>query len=455
MRGQKFHLFSLYCRPSIRDIQSFLLSLSSTISPLIAKRAILCIDSNALNPLWNSRTLDDRGRAFEEFFRALGLNIVNVELSLEHIPTNISFLDITSAGDLLHLSEWKFLDIPSLSDHRFILFSLQIRNEDSPPNNYRAPKRFPRLSACQTDTFISSLEQRLENFPAIDHSYPVSTKVIDDYISDLTGTLLTCATNSKLPPHPAFAKGKMPWWNEELWSLRYHMQRSYQAKCDFPSVENIETYTNMKSKYQKRLLERKVESWKAFCTNNSNGDPFGALKRITETTVSHSPPPLIKIDGAISCDSLLTLKAFSSSFFPKSLSSSQFHHRLESEVLDKMTEPNASFEPISRAEILTAIDCLKANQSPGTDGCPAEWLKCSSSSISHHVAALFNACLAVSYFPDDWRIARVIILRKQNKPHYDDPSCYRPISILCAFAKVFERIIYTRLKVLADSSNGS
>lgn len=119
VRGQKFYLFSLYCRPSIRDIQSFLLFLSSTLSPLIAKRAILCIDSNTLNPLWNSRTLDDRGRAFEEFFRALGLNIVNVELSqLEPIPTNTSFLDMTSAGDLLRLSEWKFLDIPSLSDHQ-------------------------------------------------------------------------------------------------------------------------------------------------------------------------------------------------------------------------------------------------------------------------------------------------------------------------------------------------
>ncbi len=39
---------------------------------------------------------------------------------------------------------------------------------------------------------------------------------------------------------------------------------------------------------------------------------------------------------------------------------------------------NASFEPNSRAGVLTAIDCLKANQSPGTDGCPAEWLKCCS-----------------------------------------------------------------------------
>ena len=317
VRNQKFYLFSLYCRPSIRDIQSFLLTLSSTLSHSVARRSILCLDSNALNPLWNSRTLDDKGRTFEEFFRAMGLNIINVELGqLEHQPTNTSFLDITTAGDLLHLSEWKFLDTPSLSDHPFIHFSLLVNNDDSSSLSHHDPKRFPRLSACSADSFMSSLEHELTSFPAIDHNSSPSTTDIDRFISDLTNLLLTCAKASRLPPHPSLVKGKMPWWNEELWALRYRLQRSYQAKCTFPSTENIESYSILKAKYQKRLRERKAESWKELCSNNFNGDLFGALKRITGTSAGHCPPPLIKIDGSPSLDPLLTLKAFSSSFFP-------------------------------------------------------------------------------------------------------------------------------------------
>ena len=44
----------------------------------------------------------------------------------------------------------------------------------------------------------------------------------------------------------------------------------------FPSVENSESYSLHKANYQRRLRERKTESWKEFCTNNFNGDLFGA-----------------------------------------------------------------------------------------------------------------------------------------------------------------------------------
>ena len=150
------------------------------------------------------------------------------------------------------------------------------------------------------------------------------------------------------------------------------MQRSYQAKCAFPSTENIESYSILKAKYQKRLCERKAEILKELCSNNCNGDLFGALKRITWTSAGHCPPPLMKIDGSHSLDPLLTLKAFSSSFFPITSPNSQFPHNFQSEVLDKVAEPTASFEPISRAEVLISFVYLKPNQSPGTDGCLTE-----------------------------------------------------------------------------------
>ena len=73
----------------------------------------------------------------------------------------------------------------------------------------------------------------------------------------------------------------MPWWKEELLELWYHIQRSYQVKCVFPSAENIESYSHQKANYQKRLCEQKTESWKEFCSNNFNVDLFGALKQIS------------------------------------------------------------------------------------------------------------------------------------------------------------------------------
>ena len=87
VRNQNF-FFSLYCCPLLTDIQSFLLTLSSTTTQQLARRSILCLDSNALNPLWNSRALYERGKTI---FRATGFNIVNAELGhLDHQPANTS-----------------------------------------------------------------------------------------------------------------------------------------------------------------------------------------------------------------------------------------------------------------------------------------------------------------------------------------------------------------------------
>ncbi len=262
--------------------------------------------------------------------------------------------------------------------------------------------------------------------------------------------------NSRLPPHPATFSGKMPWWKKELWALRHQLRRAYQARRYFPSVANIESYRNLKSAYQKRLRQCKTESWKEFCSNNLNGDLFGSLKKIAGDSTGLCPP-LIKIDGSNCTDPSKMLNAFSTAFFPALPPLTTSSLVLETEVRQNVDEPLPSlpFDAITSAEVRSAIDSLKANQSPGTDGCSADWLKLCSPYISQHISGLFNACLASSYFPSDWRIAKVLILRKINKPHYDDPGCYRPISILCALSKTFERILHSRLKSASDSLPGS
>lgn len=152
---KKLYLFSLYFWPSINNLQSFFLNLSASVTPQIARRSILCIDSNAMNPLWNSRTLDEKGRDTEDFCRAQGLNIANFGLRhLSHTPQNTSFPDITLAGDYVIVSRLKFLDLQSLSDHPYINFALN-NTDIHPIQTPRILKWFQRLSACSTDNFIS------------------------------------------------------------------------------------------------------------------------------------------------------------------------------------------------------------------------------------------------------------------------------------------------------------
>ena len=110
-------------------------------------------------------------------------------------------------------------------------------------------------------------------------------------------------------------------------------------------------------------------------------------------------------------------------------------------------------------EVISIISNAKNKTSTGVDGISNRLLKYCCSVVSSPLEILFNRCMNLSYFPDQFKIAKIIpIFKEGNK---DDFSNYRPISLLPAISKVFERIIFKRaysyvekFKLLDDNQFG-
>ena len=64
---------------------------------------------------------------------------------------------------------------------------------------------------------------------------------------------------------------------------------------------------------------------------------------------------------------------------------------------------------------------------------------------------MFNNSIALGCFPNDWKSARVTPIFKQGDR--SDMHNYRPISVISAIAKVFERIIYNRISSYLSEHN--
>jgi len=85
------------------------------------------IDANARSPLWNSRHLDAKGKELEGLLTGSVLGLANKQLGdLAFNPPGTTFIDVTLHGCNTDVVDWRYLDLPSLSDHPLIYFRSRV-----------------------------------------------------------------------------------------------------------------------------------------------------------------------------------------------------------------------------------------------------------------------------------------------------------------------------------------
>ena len=102
--------------------------------------------------------------------------------------------------------------------------------------------------------------------------------------------------------------------------------------------------------------------------------------------------------------------------------------------LEKWT--NELYQLVFPAEIKIIIDSMKNGKAVGPYSIPVFLLKILSEHISVPLCEIINDSFSSDIFPDLMKLAKVFPLNKKNSP--EDPSNYRPISLLSVFSKIVE-----------------
>ena len=58
---------------------------------------------------------------------------------------------------------------------------------------------------------------------------------------------------------------------------------------------------------------------------------------------------------------------------------------------------------------------------------------------------IYNATLALNYFPDAWKEGELVYFDQPGTP-VDDPSGYRPITLLPIYGKIYEKLLLRKIK---------
>ena len=121
--------------------------------------------------------------------------------------------------------------------------------------------------------------------------------------------------------------------------------------------------------------------------------------------------------------------------------------------------PNSTFIYPVTEEVISLTKSLKVKPTAGDDDIPENLLKQYMQLIKGHLAHIYTLSLNSGVFPDIWKTTKVKPLYK-NGDKYDIKN-YRPLSIIPAFAKFLERLMYNRIisflyenKILSEAQNG-
>lgn len=113
--------------------------------------------------------------------------------------------------------------------------------------------------------------------------------------------------------------------------------------------------------------------------------------------------------------------------------------------IDEITCNNECFDyfQISNNDILNTINKLDSNKTNSPDGIPAIFYVNTVHAISKPLHIIFNRSLTEMNYPEQWKTSFVSPIHKSGDT--DNIENYRPISILSAAAKIFDKLIYAHL----------
>ena len=99
--------------------------------------------------------------------------------------------------------------------------------------------------------------------------------------------------------------------------------------------------------------------------------------------------------------------------------------------------------PTNENEIIATTLSIKSKHSTGHDGISNALLKNIITNIAKPLSHIFNSSFAYGVFPEWYKLAKVIPIYKCGDKH--SPTNYRPISLLTAISKIFEKLMCKRL----------
>jgi len=144
----------------------------------------------------------------------------------------------------------------------------------------------------------------------------------------------------------------------------------------------------------------------------------------------------MKADGTCTETALETAKCLLTELIPTDETETQFESR-------RCGRTNCILDA---GEVKSAIWRISQRRSPSLDGITSGILRKAWGIIGDILVIILQKCLRQSVFPECWKTADVVVIKKGADKDPSLPKSYRPVSLLPVPSKVLERLVVYRLE---------
>lgn len=407
---------------------------------------IMAGDFNRHHPMWSKNRIYhvaiEHAEELVTFFHKHGLQPclprgTSTYWSMSY-PGSNSTIDLTVTDTPESLIKCHLYHDHYGSDHRAVYSEWSL---DPSRNAEREPRRaYDRADWKQIG---ESVQAQIAQTP------PIHTEA---ELEGAVAKLITCTTFA-VDQHTPMAKPSpysKRWFSPELKEQQREVNRArrkWQESCAEKGRQDpmsLILFGDMRTKrraWTRAIEKAKATHWKDFLDSAGEGHLWKAASYMRPRESYGNIPPL-KQDKGETADNTEKARLFMRTFFPRMAP--------PEDTMEMEQREEIPWTPITEQEVYRALRAAKPMKAPGEDGIPMlvwrqlwQWLRT-------EILRIFTASVNLGYYPEKWKRARIVVLRKPGKPDYTLPGAYRPISLLNTLGKVLEAVMAKRLSYYAE-----
>lgn len=364
---------------------------------------------------FNTNLLDKtltRTERLNNIMSTYGLLSHGIEPTFHH-RTGASQLDLLISNDVSNVLRFNQIEVPILSNHDLIFAALDF--DVNPPT---------RSEIYWFDYNAMDCNRLIDEFNSVD--WAVFYRSMDsNFLLDFFNSLMMNLHEKYVPLKSKSNRMKAnPWFNSEICRAMIDRDMTYKEWKRNKNVHVYETFKQLRNRVNMLVRKAKQNYLKKFLDPKL---PSKALwKNIKSLGIAR---PNFKLPNNFDADEI-------NETFAKNFTDTDN----DCNPTDELHQNQFYFNQIVELDVLQAMHSTKSN-AIGLDLLPIKFLKALCPLVVKPITHIFNAIVTTSVFPNEWKKSKIIPIKKKSTANSLDNL--RPISILPALSKVFEKIIKT------------